>query len=290
MFNWYHKRIYGANKGFVDCLKNKVAYRFFLPSFMGLGILFCIIISFMLALPACKDSSAEKNQSRSAFVYGKIPSEHRTPVKLSDKAKAGKIKSGKIKGKEMSGSLPNTKVVNIVDRNILGSHIDNNKKSIAGKNITLKKNIALKNNAKNFGIKGQGGEYLKNLFTGQQTYNADGKIDPFAPLINTAAKKAPETAQQRKPRRILTPLEKFDFSQIRLVAVIIAKSGNIAMVEDSTHKGYTIRVGTYIGRNGGRVVKIENDRVIVKERIRNFKGEYIMRLQVLKLNKPDNGD
>ncbi len=125
----------------------------------------------------------------------------------------------------------------------------------------------------------------------QDFYTAECKLDPFAPLINNDHKKASiNSSVQTKPRRILTPLEKFDFSQIKLVAVVTAASGNIAMVEDSTRKGYTIRVGTYIGKNGGRVVKIDHDRVIVREKVKNYKGESVIRSEVLKLNKPDNED
>jgi len=127
--------------------------------------------------------------------------------------------------------------------------------------------------------------------TKQNFYTAEGKVDPFEPLIRNDRKKASTSSSvQAKPRRILTPLEKFDFSEIKLVAVIMAPSGNIAMVEDSTRKGYTIRIGTYIGKNGGKVVKIENDRVIIREQVKNFKGESVIRSEVLKLNKPDNED
>ncbi len=125
----------------------------------------------------------------------------------------------------------------------------------------------------------------------QDFYTAEGKVDPFASLISNDHKKASVNSNvQTKPMRILTPLEKFDFSQIKLVAVVTAASGNIAMVEDSTRKGYTIRIGTYIGKNGGKVVKIEKDRVIVRETVNNFKGESVIRSEVLKLNKPDNED
>ncbi len=138
-------------------------------------------------------------------------------------------------------------------------------------------------------------------FTGKQTmlesdktqkfYTAEGKVDPFASLIRNEHKKASiNSGVPSKPMRILTPLEKFDFSQIKLVAVVTAASGNIAMVEDSTRKGYTIRIGTYIGKNGGKVVKIGKDRVIVREQVKNFKGESVIRSEVLKLNKPDNED
>ena len=40
--------------------------------------------------------------------------------------------------------------------------------------------------------------------------------------------------EDEKPKRILTPLEKLELSQIKLVAVILMKDRQLAMVEEST--------------------------------------------------------
>jgi len=83
-------------------------------------------------------------------------------------------------------------------------------------------------------------------------YNPEGKIDPFVPLFKgekPAAVKAVKTVKQGK-RKIcipLTPLQRVDLSQLKLVGIIRAKSGNRAMVEEASGKGYVIKKGTYIG-------------------------------------------
>ncbi|MCP4114640.1 MAG: hypothetical protein GY737_04420 [Desulfobacteraceae bacterium] len=119
-------------------------------------------------------------------------------------------------------------------------------------------------------------------------YSAKGKIDPFQPLIRTDEKpEAGADAREKKPRRMLTPLEKLDLSQIRLVAVVRAESGNIAMVEEASGKGYVIRVGTYIGKNEGRVEKILNDRILIKEIVKNFRGDAVPRSREMKLHKQE---
>ena len=101
-------------------------------------------------------------------------------------------------------------------------------------------------------------------------YNPEGKIDPFTPLFKDekpAAVKAVKTVKQGK-RKIcipLTPLQRVDLSQLKLVGIIRAQSGNRAMVEEASGKGYVIKKGTYIGINCGMVAQILKDRVVVDE-------------------------
>ena len=45
------------------------------------------------------------------------------------------------------------------------------------------------------------------------------------------------------------------------------------MVEDATGRGYTVRIGTKIGNNGGKIVSIEEDRINVVETTVDFTGE-----------------
>jgi hypothetical protein len=56
-----------------------------------------------------------------------------------------------------------------------------------------------------------------------------------------------------------------DLSQLKLVGIIRASSGNRAMVEEASGRGYVIKKGTFIGINCGRVGQILKDRVIVDE-------------------------
>ncbi|MFO7750942.1 MAG: pilus assembly protein PilP, partial [Desulfobacteraceae bacterium] len=124
---------------------------------------------------------------------------------------------------------------------------------------------------------------------GESSYVSTGKIDPFHPLIQTEKekKKQAEAGEEKAPSRILTPLEKLDFSQMKLAAIVHAPSGNMAMVEESGGKGYIVRIGTFIGKNSGRVIKIEKDRIVIEERVKNFKGDFVERSREMKLHKKE---
>jgi len=93
-------------------------------------------------------------------------------------------------------------------------------------------------------------------------YIARGKIDPFEPLF----KDKPVFKKKKEKRIPRTPLEKLSLGQLKLVAIIRAPSGNKALVEESSGKGYVIKKGTYIGLNSGKIIEIEKDNIIIEVR------------------------
>ena len=116
-------------------------------------------------------------------------------------------------------------------------------------------------------------------------YDATGKIDPFAPLFQE--KRVTSKKSNKKIKRVpRTPLERIALSQLKLVGIIVASSGNRALVEESTGKGYVIKAGTYIGTNGGKIVNIKKETVFVEEQFEDVFGEIQSRKRELKLPKP----
>jgi type IV pilus assembly protein PilP len=122
-------------------------------------------------------------------------------------------------------------------------------------------------------------------------YDPIGRIDPFIPLVRDEPVKVEkqdvvEASAEVKPVRQKTPLEKIEISQLRLRAIIIAASGNRALVEESTGKGYIITKGTYIGRNDGKITKILKDKVIIEEMVEDIEGKMVIQEKEIKLPKP----
>jgi len=115
-------------------------------------------------------------------------------------------------------------------------------------------------------------------------YNPTGKIDPFQPLFR--AKQELARKKKRKKRLPQTPLERIDISQLKLVGIVLAASGNRALVEESSGKGYVIKKGTYIGTNSGKVVRIKKETVIVEEEFEDVFGKVAIRQRQIKLPKP----
>jgi type IV pilus assembly protein PilP len=117
----------------------------------------------------------------------------------------------------------------------------------------------------------------------EYSYNPAGKPDPFKPFIQlTPAKKVSGSLP-------LTPLQKFDISQLKLVAIISTPEGNIALVEDATGKGYFLKKGTLVGKNDGKVTKILKDKVIIEEVYQDVLGRTKTNEISLSLHKVEEG-
>lgn len=122
-------------------------------------------------------------------------------------------------------------------------------------------------------------------------YDSKGKLNPFLPLLQKKEETGVTTPiDDGKPKRILTPLEKMDLSQLKLVAVILMKNKQLAMVEETTGKGYEVRIGTYMGKNSGQVSKINQSSIVVKEYVKDYKGKRKAHFQEIKLHKKEGGE
>jgi type IV pilus assembly protein PilP len=135
---------------------------------------------------------------------------------------------------------------------------------------------------------------LKKLAPKPFKYRPQGKVDPFLPLIAKKKKTTPvksDTVQKtirKKRTRILTLLEKFDLSQLKLTAVLRTPKSAVAIVEESSGRGFVVKTGTRIGLNSGRVVDILMDRIIIQETEEVIAGKKLYVTREMKLNKPDS--
>jgi type IV pilus assembly protein PilP len=135
------------------------------------------------------------------------------------------------------------------------------------------------------------------------SYNPAGKADPFLPFveIDLAAKKekekkAKEEALKKRAalsRHPISPLQQAEIGQFRLVGIAGDDRRRVAIVEDGVAKKfYPLFVGTYIGPNGGRIVSILPDRLIVEEPSQetSSKGKKVQtRRMTVMLHKEEEG-
>ena len=68
-----------------------------------------------------------------------------------------------------------------------------------------------------------------------------------------------------RSRDNLSPLERFELGQLKVVGIVWDIKEPRAIIEDSAGLGYTILVGTPIGGNEGKVKGIHRDQVVVEE-------------------------
>jgi Tfp pilus assembly protein PilP len=82
--------------------------------------------------------------------------------------------------------------------------------------------------------------------------------DPFRPMTL-------KTKVTRPTRENLSPLERYDIGQLKLVAIIWDIQEPRAMVEDSAGLGYVVKLGTPIGNNDGKIKTIQRNEVVIEE-------------------------
>ena len=111
------------------------------------------------------------------------------------------------------------------------------------------------------------------------SYDPTNKVDPFKSFI-TIREELEEKEAREKPR---TYLETVDLTQLTISAIILAGAEHWAMVRDSKGDGHVIKVGTPIGRRGGRVTEILEDKVVVRESFRDIRGREQTRDRILKV-------
>lgn len=105
-------------------------------------------------------------------------------------------------------------------------------------------------------------------------YNPIGKRDPFRSFFKTAG---PESITSP------TPLQRFEVDQYQLVGIVWGISNARAMVQDPSEVGHVVEVGTYIGKNWGKVTQINSDSVVITEEYQTIDGELVTNQIVMEL-------
>lgn len=123
------------------------------------------------------------------------------------------------------------------------------------------------------------------------TYSAAGRRSPFEPPVEV---KLAEIQQQKqstiKPdfNRPKEVLEQFDLSNLKMVGTI-RKDGPghslWALVSDGQGGIHRVKVGSHMGKNYGRIVKITETRIDLIEIVPNGHGGWVKRPRTLKLSE-----
>jgi type IV pilus assembly protein PilP len=109
----------------------------------------------------------------------------------------------------------------------------------------------------------------------EYTYNPIGKRDPFRSFLAEGVR-----ADDEVPR---TPLQRFEIDQYALVGIIWGIDRPRALVEDPEKTGHVMEIGTYVGRNWGKVTQITDSEVVVTEEFQTLGGDLVVNTIRMKL-------
>jgi type IV pilus assembly protein PilP len=109
-------------------------------------------------------------------------------------------------------------------------------------------------------------------------FNPDGLRDPFAPLeqVSEALGVAAETGSGLKPdlTRPKEELEAFSLDSLRMVGTVNTKTGLWGLVKANDSTVYRVKVGNYMGKNYGKIIRVVSDKIELMELISDKPGSW----------------
>lgn len=101
--------------------------------------------------------------------------------------------------------------------------------------------------------------------------------DPFRPS-------SIQTRTVSPSRDNLSPLERLELGQLKVVGIVWDVKEPKAMIEDAAGLGYTVLIGTPIGGSEGKVKAITRNQVVVEESFQDFSGKKKTRDVLMRLS------
>jgi len=119
-----------------------------------------------------------------------------------------------------------------------------------------------------------------------EAYNGMQAVDPFSGQKLSVALRQ-ETAQPNSAiaaelSRRREPLEAFPLDAMTMVGSLARQGRSVAVVRVENLL-YQVKAGDYLGQNYGRVTKVEETRVEIRELVQDATGEWVTRPAVLLL-------
>ena len=76
-----------------------------------------------------------------------------------------------------------------------------------------------------------------------------------------------------------------EFDKIKFVGTLRKEGTTVALVQTDGQRGHTVKVGTLIGPNLGVVKTVDENKIVILERYRNYLGEILSQLRNIEFKK-----
>lgn len=113
-------------------------------------------------------------------------------------------------------------------------------------------------------------------------YDATGKRDPFRSFLWERPEIVAEVPAEG-------PLEKFDVGQLSLLAVVWKTGSARALVQDPSGGNFIVAEGARVGKNSGRVTRIEDGLVVVRETYVDYLGQETRKDIEMRMRRNEGG-
>ena len=107
-------------------------------------------------------------------------------------------------------------------------------------------------------------------------YSAVGKKDPFRSYFG-------DVASLTKQKEIVSELQNFDISDLRLTAIIWGVTEPRVVIVAPDGKSYVVKTGSFVGKNWGKISRILPDKIEIVETYKDPLGRRILNRLYLEL-------
>ncbi len=118
---------------------------------------------------------------------------------------------------------------------------------------------------------------LRNPFSKSRAPAGAGPAEIITTEEGVTQQARPDAARKREF------LEGFPLSGFTMVGTLNKGTYYWGLVQDSSGKVYSVKVGDYIGQNSGRITKIDEDEIDIDETVPDGKGGWMQSMSVLTL-------
>jgi type IV pilus assembly protein PilP len=118
-------------------------------------------------------------------------------------------------------------------------------------------------------------------------YASTGELDPFSLgklKVGTATAGRPGGGLQPDTARRREPLESYPLDNLKMVGNLRQGAANVALLQADAAL-HQVKVGNYIGQNFGRVLRISEAEISVRELVQDAAGDWVERDTALQLQE-----
>ena len=121
------------------------------------------------------------------------------------------------------------------------------------------------------------------------TYEQVSSVDPFSTQKLAVAVKQ----ESRQPNSLLAPemnrrkepLEAYPLDALRMMGSLMRSSGQYVAIIRADNLNFTVTVGNYIGQNFGKITRVTETEVALREIVQDPAGEWVERISSLQLQE-----
>jgi type IV pilus assembly protein PilP len=126
-----------------------------------------------------------------------------------------------------------------------------------------------------------------------EAYNQEAQVDPFSTQKLAMALKRDSQQQQGSASAALLepelnrrkePLEAYPLDAMSMVGSLIRQGQPVALIKVDKLL-YQVRPGNYLGQNYGKITKVGESEVVLRELVQDAAGEWIERVATLQLQE-----